>query len=218
MMPKRPRVILNAAMTLDGKIATRTGDSALSGEADLMRVHELRREVDAILVGIGTVLEDDPRLTIHRVPSQGKRPLRVVADSRARIPLTARLLNGEAPTLVAVSRGADPEKVSLLREKAEVFASGEREVDLVALLRHLREKGVRTLLLEGGGTLNWGMLQRGLVDEVRIAISPCIVGGEGAVTLVEGEGFGRIEEAVRLRFLRCRSFGDDLVVEYAVVR
>lgn len=213
----RPHVILNAAMTLDGKIATRGGDSAISSPEDLVRVHELRREADGIMVGIKTVLQDDPRLTVHKVPSLGKNPTRVVVDSAARIPLRARLLGEEGRTIVAVSERAPAARVNILRAKAQVIVCGREEVDLKGLMERLHALGMRTILLEGGGNLNWSMLSQGLVDEVRVAIAPRIVGGREAVTLVEGEGHERVEKGIRLELVRHYPLGRDLVLEYRVL-
>ena len=210
----RPYVIMNAAMTLDGKIATREGDSRISCPEDLDRLHRLRARVDAILVGAGTVLSDDPSLTVRR--ARGRNPLRVVVDGRARIPLTARVLDGSSKTLVAVSRRAPRRKVEELRKRAEVLEMGGEEVDLPRLLEELGRRGVRRVLLEGGSTLNWHMLSLGLVDEVRVAISPRIVGGEGAKTLVGGKGFGRVEEGIELELRRVSRVGRDLLLLYRV--
>jgi len=219
----RPYVIMNAAMTLDGKIATREGDSRISCPEDLDRLHRLRARVDAILVGAGTVLSDDPSLTVRR--ARGRNPLRVVVDGRARIPLTARVLDGSSKTLVAVSRRAPRRavsrraprrKVEELRKRAEVLEMGGGEVDLPRLLEELGRRGVRRVLLEGGSTLNWHMLSLGLVDEVRVAISPRIVGGEGAKTLVGGKGFGRVEEGIELELRRVSRVGRDLLLLYRV--
>ncbi len=215
---KRPKVILNAGMTLDGKIASRSGDSEISCGEDLERVHQLRKEVDAVMVGANTALIDDPRLTVHKVSSKGGHPLRVVVDSRARIPLSARVFSGEAKTIIAVSKKADPIKLGEIRRKAEVVVCGEELVDLRCLMEELSKRGVKTLLLEGGGTLNWSMLREELVDEVRVAIAPRLVGGREAVTLIEGEGFDLIKEGVELRLKKQYPIGKDLILEYEVVR
>ncbi len=217
---QRPHVILNAGMTLDGKIATRERDVRISGKEDLERVHRIRQRVDAIMVGIGTVLDDDPRLTVHRIPGEGKRnPTRVVVDSRARTPLSARVLNGEAPTIIAVSSAAPEERIAALRKKgASVLVCGEVRVDLRCLMRELYSRGIRSVLLEGGGTLNWGMLSQGLVDEVSVAIAPVLVGGRDAVTLVDGEGFATIAEGVHLKLKRYYPLGKDFILEYEVLR
>lgn len=196
----RPYVILNAAMTLDGKIATKTGSSEISGEEDLRRVHELRRECDAIMVGINTVLADDPRLTVHRVDAEeGDNPVRVVVDSRARTPLDFRVLNDEAPTVIGVSESAPISRVNELRKRAEVVVAGKDRVDLRLLLERLHEMGVRRLMLEGGSTLNYSMLTEGLVDEVRVCIAPMIAGGREARTLVDGEGIDDMSDAIKTR-------------------
>ncbi|RMF90093.1 MAG: 2,5-diamino-6-(ribosylamino)-4(3H)-pyrimidinone 5'-phosphate reductase [Methanobacteriota archaeon] len=214
----RPHVIMNAGMTLDGKIAARTGDSAISSKEDLERVHRIRESVDAIMVGINTVLADDPRLSIHKIESDAKNPLRVVVDSHGRTPLTSRMFNEEGETLIAVSLKADPERVERLKEKATVVVCGSGPVNLRCLMKKLYKRGVRTLLLEGGGTLNWGMLKEGLVDEVRVAVAPRIVGGRDAVSIVGGEGFPTIAEGVALRLKKHYLLGRDLILEYAVER
>jgi 2,5-diamino-6-(ribosylamino)-4(3H)-pyrimidinone 5'-phosphate reductase len=217
---QRPYVILNAGMTLDGKIATRTRDTKISGKEDLERVHRIRERVDAIMVGIGTVLDDDPRLTVHKIQSEKKRnPTRVVVDSRARTPLNARVLNREAPTVIAVSHAAPEERVKALREKgAEVVVCGESRVDLRCLMQELYKRGIRSVLLEGGGTLNFGMLREGLVDEVSVAIAPVLVGGKEAVSLVDGEGFATIAEGVHLKLKKYYPLGKDFILEYEVLR
>ncbi|QHN08683.1 2,5-diamino-6-(ribosylamino)-4(3H)-pyrimidinone 5'-phosphate reductase [Methanothermobacter sp. THM-2] len=215
----RPYVILNAAMTLDGKIATKTGSSEISGEEDLRRVHELRRECDAIMVGINTVLADDPRLTVHRVDAEeGDNPVRVVVDSRARTPLDFRVLNDEAPTVIGVSESAPISRVNELRKRAEVVVAGKDRVDLRLLLERLHEMGIRRLMLEGGSTLNYSMLTEGLVDEVRVCIAPMIAGGREARTLVDGEGIDDMSDAIKLELERFYTLGEDLIVEYTVKR
>ncbi|GBE17770.1 2,5-diamino-6-ribosylamino-4(3H)-pyrimidinone 5'-phosphate reductase [archaeon BMS3Abin16] len=214
----RPHVILNAGVTADGKIATRTGDSAISSKEDLERVHRIRESVDAIMVGIGTVLLDDPRLSIHKIDSHAENPIRVVADSRARIPLSARMFNEKGTTIIAVSAKADKERVRKIEKRAEVYVCGAEKVDLKCLMRKLYRRGVQTLLLEGGGNLNYSMLRSGLVDEVRFAIAPRLVGGRDAVSLVEGEGFPTVAEGVELELLKHYSLGRDLILEYRVVR
>ena len=216
----RPYVILNAGMTLDGKIATRTRDTKISGREDLERVHRIRERVDGIMVGIGTVLDDDPRLTVHKIQSEKKRnPVRIVVDSRARTPIDARVLSKEARTIIAVSRKAPRGRVMALQEKgAEVIVCGEGRVNLRCLMEELYTRGIKSLLLEGGGTLNFGMLSEGLVDEVSVAIAPVLVGGREAVTLVDGEGFATIAEGVHLKLKKYYPLGKDFILEYEVLR
>lgn len=211
-------MILNSAMTLDGKIATRTGSSEISGHEDLIRVHRIRKKVDAIMVGINTVLADDPRLTVHKIPSKpSDNPLRVVVDSRARTPIDFRVLKDDAPTLIAVSESADPKNVEALKENVDVVSCGDKRVDLQCLMAELHERGVKTLMLEGGSTLNYSMLIQGLVDEIRVCIAPMIAGGVDAKTLVDGDGVDHMKDAVNLEFKKSYSLGKDLVVEYHVV-
>lgn len=213
----RPHVILNAAMTLDGKIASRAGNAEISCEEDLKRVHEIRSSVDGIMVGINTIIADDPRLTVHKIPSKSN-PARIVVDSRARTPLGARILNSEAKTIIAVSKKAKKEKINKIKKVASVIVCGDEKVDLKRLVEQLYRKGIKTLLLEGGGNLNWSMLKQKLVDEVRVAISPRIVGGRDAITLVEGDGFGLIKEGTKLELVRSYALGEDFVLEYRVLR
>lgn len=215
----RPYTILNAAMTLDGKIATSTGSSEVSSKEDLERVHELRKESDAIMVGINTVLTDDPRLTVHKIPSNKEdNPLRIVVDSKARTPLNYRILNDDAETLIAVSKKADSEKIKKLKERAEVFISGDEKVDLISLMDYIKKTGINILMLEGGSTLNFSMLYLGLVDEMRICIAPKIVGGSKSKTLVDGEGIPSMLQAIPLKLTNSYNLGIDLILEYKVLR
>jgi 2,5-diamino-6-(ribosylamino)-4(3H)-pyrimidinone 5'-phosphate reductase len=215
---KKPYVILNCAMTLDGKIATKTGSSEISGKMDLLRVHELRKEVDAIMVGINTVLVDDPKLTIHKIQASPEdNPLRVVVDSKARTPLFSRVLNSDAPTMIAVSNIADSEKIKNLGKNAEVIICGEDHVDLDLLMEKLAINGVKTLMLEGGSTLNYSMLIGGLVSEVRVCIAPMIAGGKEAKTLADGEGVQYMKDAVKLRLKKSYNLEEDLILEYQVI-
>lgn len=218
-MGNRPWVILNAGITLDGKIASKTGDSKISCKEDLERVHEIRKKVDGIMIGINTAIIDDPRLTVHKIPcKKEENPVRIVVDSKGRIPLGSRVLNEEAKTIVAISKNAEKENVKMIEKKAEVIVCGEDKVDLKCLMKELYKRGIRSILLEGGGNLNWGMLKEELVDEVRVAISPRIVGGKNAITLVEGNGFDMIADGIKLRLKRNYKLGDDFILEYEVAR
>ena len=218
----KPYVILNSAMTLDGKIATRTGSSEISGPEDLLRVHKIRKELDAIMVGINTLLADDPRLTVHKVSSdKSDNPLRVVADSKAMTPLNFRILNDEAPTIIAVSQKASEEKVKALKqvgENVDVVLAGEDRVDLTLLMDELAQRGIRSLLLEGGSTLNFSMLQEGFVDEVRVCVAPMIAGGVKSKTLVDGEGVAYMKDAYKLKLKKNYKLGKDLILEYEVLK
>lgn len=209
----RPYVILNAAMTLDGKIATKVGDSRISCKEDLKRTHKLRAEVDAIMVGVGTVLTDNPSLTVRHV--RGENPIRVVVDGFAKTPPNARVLDDSAPTIIAITAKADNQKKEKLRSaEAQLISVGDDEVDLPKLLERLHEQGVKKLLLEGGSTLNWSMLSQGLVDEICVAIAPVVVGGKNARTLVGGLGFEKIAEGAKFELTSFKRVGEDLLLTY----
>ena len=205
-------------MTLDGKIATKIGSSEISGPEDLERVHQLRKKVDAIMVGINTLLADDPRLTVHKIPSKDfDNPTRIVVDSNARTPLNARILSNDAPTIIAVSKKSSPHKIKELEKKAEVIIAGETQVDMVQLMEKLKNNGLNSLMLEGGSTLNFSMLKNGLVDEVKICIAPMIVGGNEAITLVGGSGFNYMVDSIKLELKNSYNLGKDIILEYKVM-
>ncbi len=215
----RPYVVLNSAMSLDGKIATSRGESRLSSPEDLKRVHRLRAAVDGIMVGLGTLLADDPKLTVK--VARGRNPQRIIVDSRARTPLDAYVIKSatQTPTIIAVTSRASKRRIRRLERAGAVVLTCGRgpRVSLSLLLRRLRAMGIEKILLEGGGTLSWNMLSQGLVDEVSVAISPRILGGTDALTLAEGEGVARVKDAVRLRLMSVQEYGRDLVVRYRVL-
>jgi len=215
----RPYVILNASMSLDGKIATYTGDSRMSSPADLRRVHRLRASVDGIMVGMRTLLRDNPKLTVKF--AKDRKPYRIVVDSNARTPLTSYVVRTakEIPTIVAVTSGAPKNRVEILEQRGvKVFVCGKgRLVSVKILLQTLRKLGIPKILLEGGGALNWSMLSSGLVDEVSVAITPRILGGEKAVSLVEGKGSQLVRNGVNLKLISTAKYGPDLVVRYKVL-
>ena len=225
----KPYVILNGAMTLDGKIATKTGNSEISGPEDLLRVHQIRKDVDAIMVGIGTILTDNPRLTSYRVSSNKEdNPIRIVVDNKARTPLNYKIFNDEAKTIIAVSnicnennKNCDIEAASRAKEiskKAEIFYSSKECIDLKELMNYLYNKGIKTLLLEGGSTLNYSMIKENLVDEVRVCIAPMIVGGKDSKTFCDGEGFDLMKDSVKLKLEKSYSLGKDFILEYKVIK
>jgi len=211
-------------MSLDGKLATVNNDSRISGPEDLKRVHRLRAMVDGIMVGIGTVLKDDPRLTVHKIDTTSKRnPVRIVVDSNLRIPLNARVLNKEAKTIIATTSKMSKEKEEKLKalkklEHVEVVETDGDRVNLKKLMEILYKKGIRSILLEGGGTLNWSMFKEGLVDRVSVYIAPMIFGGKGAPTYVDGEGFKSVEECVKLKLERYYLMDDGIVLEFEVIK
>ncbi|WP_296785152.1 2,5-diamino-6-(ribosylamino)-4(3H)-pyrimidinone 5'-phosphate reductase [uncultured Methanobrevibacter sp.] len=220
----RPYVILNAAMTLDGKIATATGSSNISGKKDLERVHEIRKECDGIMVGIGTVLADDPRLTVHKIDAKPEdNPVRVVVDSKCRTPADARITNNDAKTIIA---GANEYKEEFMKSETynelkkrgvKFFFSGDKRVDLKALMNYLHEEGIGKLMLEGGATLNFSMIKAGLIDEISICVAPMVVGGADAKTFFDGDGFNTMDESVKLELIDYYPLDKDFILNYRVL-
>jgi GTP cyclohydrolase II len=210
--PGRPRVVLKYAQTLDGRIATASGDSRwISGAEERRLSHALRAASDSVLVGVGTVVADDPQLTVRMVP--GASPARVVLDSTLRIPMTARVLDGPAWTVVLTTDRSDP----AVRRKLErrgiavpVVAPSSSGVDLPAALRVLRDMGLRSVLVEGGAGVITSMLAGGLADRVIVSVAPTLIGaGREAVGNL---GVGRISQGVRLSEPSVHRVGRDLLV------
>jgi diaminohydroxyphosphoribosylaminopyrimidine deaminase/5-amino-6-(5-phosphoribosylamino)uracil reductase len=213
----RPLVVLKTAMTLDGKVATRTGDSRwISGEASRARVHRWRGESDAVAVGLGTALRDDPRLT-SRTEASVRQPRRVVFDSEARLPLGSELVRGvvEAPVTVVCSRAATRTSLQALDAAGVdvVVASGANEAARVrAGLDALGARGVQSLLLEGGPRLAGAFVEADEVDEVRVFVAPMLAGGRDARTAVEGYGVERIANAAVAIATHVERIEDDVLI------
>ena len=216
-------VIVGGFMSLDGKTAPsdrkgREFSKYMTPEHERL-LHEIRADVDAIIVGVETVIADNPSLTVRNV--QGKNPLRVVLDSHARTPLDSKILNTqEAPTLIAIAKDAPKEKMELLKTRnVEVFVSSAQEkVDLNELIAELAKRGVKRVLVEGGGEVRWSFFEQKLVDELFVWVMPTVWGGRNAPTLVEGAGFLRAEDAVGLELESIKQAGDFLVLWFTVKR
>ncbi|MCL7417356.1 MAG: 2,5-diamino-6-(ribosylamino)-4(3H)-pyrimidinone 5'-phosphate reductase [Halalkalicoccus sp.] len=192
-------VLVNAAMSADGKLSSRRREQIeISGPTDFDRVDALRAERDAVMVGIGTVLADDPHLTLDdadRTAAREERgdpphPARVIADSRARTPTAARILDDDATTYLLASEAAPAERIEALRGTgAEVLVAGEERVSLPDALSALESCGIERLMVEGGGELIFSLFEGGLVDELSVFVGPLLIGGRDAPTLADGEGF-----------------------------
>ncbi len=212
-----PLVTLKFAMSLDGKIATRTGDSKwITCEESRRYVHTLRRQNDAIMVGIGTALVDDPYLTARGedgVPLP-RQPLRVVVDSRANIRPDAATLRQPGKTMVAVAEIPEHARAALESAGAEVFSApmGNGWVDLKGLLAELGRRGITSVFVEGGGTLSGSLFDAGLVDRVVAFVAPVIIGGDRAPSPVGGQGATLMPDAVRLSDVRIERFGADVAI------
>jgi len=209
-----PFVTLKTALSLDGRIATRTGHSRwITGASAREAVHTLRHRHSGIMVGVQTVLADDPELTT-RLGVPALNPTRIVVDSKLNTPPTARVLNDAAPTIVLTTLQADEGRAERFRKLgAEVLRHGDGErVDLTAAMRALGERGISSVLLEGGGVLNGAMLEAGLVDKAMLFYAPIIVGGEGAPSAFSYVGPNEMSSALRLTRVTMQSYGDDWCV------
>jgi len=216
----KPFVTAKFAVSLDGKIATKSGDSKwISGEEARKYVHNLRYTADAIMAGVNTVLADDPHLTARSCGGRGgtarKQPLRVIVDGKGRTPLTARVFRQPGKTLLVLGRMATPEeKTAFAQVSAEVLElpSAEGWVDLEKLLKALGEREITSVLVEGGGILLGSLFDCGLVDKVTAFIAPIIIGGKEAKTAVSGKGVDKVVDSLRLERVRVEKFGEDLMV------
>lgn len=225
----RPFVILNVAVTADGKTDTAArGGATISSPPDLARVDRLRAESDAIMVGGRTLLGDDPRLTVksaelraaRRARGLSENPIKVGVISKATLRLDSRFLTaGLASVLLFTTQQTDPAQIARLRQAgADVCVLGETHVDLPAALRRLQEIGVQRLLVEGGGTLNAELLRLGLVDEIRLYLAPLIFGGATAPTLADGPGLPRAA-AIQLNLLSVETLDDGgILIAYRIPR
>jgi len=214
---RKPRVILSAAMTIDGKIASKAGDPELSNDQDWREVHELRSQVDAIMVGKGTILKDNPKLHIKFHEHEGYH--RIVLDSNLGIPIDSQVITFQPemyPTILCTTENASEEKIRdfELRNVKIIKAGRGKQVDIEKLLPLLFNNGIKSILLEGGGTLNWSFIENDLVDEIRLTIAPWIVGGQDATSLVEGEGFEKMIQGPRYELVDVNHRDDYVILKY----
>ena len=208
----RPHVIVNCAMTADGKIAGRSRRQIrISSSEDMERVKSLRKECEAILVGVNTILADDPHLTVKGMsPEEG--PLRIVLDSKGRTPAGAKVLDGRARTLIATSTSC-----KRTWPGAEVVRIGEDLIDLHELMKELEARNVQRLMVEGGGETIWSFFKAGLVDEYRVFVGSKVLGGRTAPSPVDGEGFDD-DQGVGLHLKGTEILGDGVLLCYEVIR
>jgi diaminohydroxyphosphoribosylaminopyrimidine deaminase/5-amino-6-(5-phosphoribosylamino)uracil reductase len=213
-----PFVVLKAAVSLDGKIATQTGDSRwISGEQSRQRVHELRDQIDAVMVGLGTIRRDDPMLTT-RLPSGGRNPIRVIVDGRGSLPLDARVFRSTAssPTWVAVTADAPHERIDALeRHGLTVIEAGgsSGRVNLQHLLKRLGEREVTSVMIEGGEGIFTSAIEAGIIDRFLVFVAPILIGGKTAPSLFGGAGIEHLVQALRLERVRIEQLGGDLLIE-----
>jgi len=212
-----PFVAMKTAMTLDGKISTRVGDSKwVTGDEARSVVHELRNEYAGIMVGVNTIIADDPKLTTRR-EGEKRNPVRIVVDSSGRTPTDVYVVNSkeQAQTILAFTNKTSPEKRDIFSQggiETLVLPQKEGMVDLEVLMKELGKSSIDGILLEGGGTLNFSMLEAGLVDEVFAFIAPKMVGGENAKTPVAGKGVDLMKDAIELEDIRTMAIGEDFMI------
>ncbi|MCQ8893638.1 MAG: 2,5-diamino-6-(ribosylamino)-4(3H)-pyrimidinone 5'-phosphate reductase [Methanolinea sp.] len=225
---QRPHVIVNIAMSADGKISTcERRQVKISGKNDFSRVDRLKAECDAVMVGIGTVLADDPSLTVKSGDLVAARvgrglpgnPVRVVVDCRARTPLDAAILHkGEGRRIIACCEGAEREKRESLSTLAEVIVAGKGAVDLAVLMDELWRRGIKNLMVEGGGRLIGALFTEGLVDEYITFIGNIVIGGEKAPTPADGPGFVREDDFPRLTLFAAERMDNGILLHWVVER
>lgn len=214
----RPIVILSAATSIDGKIATKNGDSKLSSKQDSIRLHKLRSKVDAILVGKNTVVVDDPLLTVRH--TTGKNPTRIILDSNGTISEKSKILKtcDKIKTIIVVTKKISKANLKKLNKfPIEIIYAGEKSINLKQLLRKLYKKNIKTVLVEGGGTTNWEFIKYDIFDELIITLSPFLIGGIDSVSFVEGQGFSKISKSPNLRLKSMKRLKNHLVLHYVKV-
>ena len=211
-------IILSAAISIDGKISTRSNDSKLSSQEDSTRLHKLRSKVDAILIGKNTLLQDDPLLTVRH--TKGKNPTRIILDSKGTISKNSKIIktSDKIPTIIAVSKKITKVNLSKLKKlPVEIIISGENSVNLKLLMKKLSTKKIETILVEGGGTVNWEFIKNNIFDELIITLSPYLIGGNDATSLVEGKGFSKIVNSPNLKLKSVKRLKNHLVINYIKV-
>jgi len=215
MVKYRPHVILSAAISLDGKIATKMGDSELSSKSDKIRIHKLRSKVDAILIGYNTLRLDDPLLSVRY--TKGKNPIRIILDSRGKISSKSKIIKSckMIPTIIAVSKNISTKNLQRLKKyPLEIIITGATKVNLKQLLKQLVKRKIKKLLVEGGGIINWEFVKQDLFDEIILTVTPFIIGGRESVTFVEGSGFSKITKSTKLKLRNIKQQKNELVLHY----
>ena len=218
MEKSRPYIILSTAISIDGKIATRTGDSKLSSNQDYIRLHKLRSKVDGILIGKNTAMHDNPLLTVRY--TKGKNPVRIILDSQGNISSKSKILqtSNEVPTIIAVSKKITKSNLKkLYKFHVEVIITGENSVNIKSLLKKLSDKKITTILVEGGGAINWEFIKQNLFDELIITLSPFLIGGNNAISFIQGNGFDKISKSPNLRLKSIKRLKNHLVLNYVKV-
>ncbi|MEF8879664.1 MAG: 2,5-diamino-6-(ribosylamino)-4(3H)-pyrimidinone 5'-phosphate reductase [Candidatus Thermoplasmatota archaeon] len=213
-----PKITINCAMSADGKIAKPTGEQLrISSDEDIKRMHQLRNKNDAILVGINTVLNDNPKLTVkQKYVNRVTNPIRVILDTKCRTPKDYLAVNEQAKTLIATVENCK-KKYNQNVEVIQCRKNDEGLIDLKSLLNILyNEYNVRNLMVEGGGTVIWNFLKQGLCDDLYIYIAPIVIGGANTPTVAEGEGIKNLDEIIKLQIVNISSLGKGFLFHYKI--
>ena len=218
MEKSNPYIILSAAISIDGKISTRTSDSKLSSKEDSVRLHKLRSKVDAILIGKNTLLQDDPLLTVRHI--KGKNPIRIILDSKGTISINSRVIttSNKIPTIIAVSKQISKSNLNKLNKfPVDIIITGSNTVNLKLLLKKLSDKKIKRILVEGGGTVNWEFIKNNLFDELVITLSPFLIGSKESISFIHGQGFRKISDSPNLSIKSIMRLKNHLVLNYVKV-
>ena len=213
----RPYVTINCAMSADGKIASPSGKQIrISCDEDIKRMYLMRNDNDAVLVGVGTILSDDPKLTVKEIyVSEVKNPIRVVLDTHCKTPESALVINKDAKTLIVTGKKCD-KKFSENVEIIQCETDKDGLIKLEKLLGILLDRGIKTLMVEGGSKIIWNFLKNRLVDEMFVYIGPMIIGGKNTPTLASGEGIEK--ELIPLEIVDVQSIGPGILVHYKMIK
>ena len=215
MVKSRPKIILSSAITLDGKIGQKNKKIVLSSKSDKIRVHKLRSNSDAILVGKNTVEQDDPLLTVRY--TKGKNPIRIILDSHGTIKNHSKIIKTckSVPTIIVTSEHVSKSNLNRLKKlSVDIIVCGKNQVNITKLLTILSKKGINTILLEGGGTLNRSFLKKNLIDEMIIALTPYVLGSENTVNLFEGISLTSLNTKSTLKLKNVKKNGNEIILNY----
>ena len=207
----KPYTILNCASSADGKIALPNRKKIkLSNHEDFERVHNLRTKCDAIIVGINTVIEDNPNLTVNEKYAIGSNPIRIILDTNYRTPINSNILNGESKTVIVIGDKTVDRKLP----NVEIFRCGEKEINLNKLLQHLEKLKIKNILVEGGETVLWSFLEKKIFDELNIFVSSVIVGGKDSPSIAGGKGFVDESKILSLEIKKFKQIGNGILLTY----
>ncbi|UCF49446.1 MAG: 2,5-diamino-6-(ribosylamino)-4(3H)-pyrimidinone 5'-phosphate reductase [Thermoplasmatales archaeon] len=215
---KRPKIVINCAMSADGKIALPTKKQLrISCEKDIERMYKLRHDSDAILVGINTILSDDPKLTVkEKYVKNPHQPIRIILDSNCKTPVDALAVNTQAKTWIITSGKCNKKfKDNVEIIKCETDAEGL--IDLEDLLEMLYNREIKTLLVEGGSTVIWNFLNNGLVDDIYVYMAPIIIGGSKTPTMADGEGIKSLDELINLEIVNVKRLGPGILFHFKMI-